>query len=137
MSSGQAIPSIGDVMPDVYFPPPPTTETIQHTVQSTAQDTVQNTGVPHQAVQGTGVSDHLGTQAGQHIADAVHNAGGHAVNAAMDQLHDLMVPALIGLGSLSGALLVGRATMAGAQVLAAAAIRAAEAQAELRRQQLN
>ncbi|MFD8095055.1 hypothetical protein [Streptomyces malaysiensis] len=137
MSSGQAIPSIGDVMPDVYFPPPPTTETIQHTVQSTVQDTVQNTGVPHQAVQGTGVSDHLGTQAGQHIADAVHNAGGHAVNAAMDQLHDLMMPALIGLGSLSGALLVGRATMAGAQVLAAAAIRAAEAQAELRRQQLN
>lgn len=129
MSSGQAIPSIGDVMPDVYFPPPPTAETIQHTVQ--------NTGVPHQAVQGTGLSDQLGTQAGQHIADAVHNAGGHALNAAMDQLHDLMVPALIGLGSLSGALLVGRATMAGAQVLAAAAIRAAEAQAELRRRQLD
>ncbi|MEV6132539.1 hypothetical protein AB0M05_38085 [Streptomyces violaceusniger] len=141
MSSGQAIASIGDVMPDVYFPPPPTAETLQHTVQDTFNDTVTNTipnaGVPHNAVQGTGLSDHVGTQAGQHIADAVHNTTGHALNAAMDQLHDLMVPALIGLGSLSGALLVGRATMAGAQVLAAAAIRAAEDQTALRQRQLD
>ncbi|MGV9847672.1 hypothetical protein ACWDWU_02560 [Streptomyces sp. NPDC003442] len=137
MSSGQAIPSIGDVMPDVYFPQPPAAETVQQTFQNTVQDTVQNTGVPHQSVQGTGLSDHIGTGVGQHIGDAVHSAGGHALDAAMDQLHDLMVPALIGLGSLSGALLVGRATMAGAQVLAAAAIRAAEYQAELRQRQLD
>ncbi|MBI0384351.1 hypothetical protein JBE27_50885, partial [Streptomyces albiflaviniger] len=106
MSSGQAIPSIGEVMPDVYFPRPPAAETVQHTFQNTVQDTVQNTGVPHQTVQGTGLSDHIGTGVGQHIGDAVQNAGGHALHAAMDQLHDLMVPALIGLGSLSGALLV-------------------------------
>ncbi|MFS7874013.1 hypothetical protein ACEYXF_11910 [Streptomyces asiaticus] len=137
MSSGQAIPSIGEVMPDVYFPQPPAAETVQHTFQNTVQDTVQNTGVPHQTVQGTGLPDHIGTGVGQHIGDAVQNAGGHALHAAMDQLHDLMVPALIGLGSLSGALLVGRATMAGAQVLAAAAIRAAEYQAELRQRQLD
>ncbi len=137
MSSGQAIAGIGDVMPDVYFPPPPTVETIQHTVPDTVTNTIPNTGVPHHAVQGPGLSDHFSTQAGQHFADAVHHTTGHALNAAMDQVHDLMVPALIGLGSLSGALLVGRATMAGAQVLAAAAIRAAEDQAELRRQQLN
>ncbi|TMU99377.1 hypothetical protein [Streptomyces sp. DASNCL29] len=137
MSSGQAIPSIGDVMPDVYFSQPPAAETVQHTFQNTVQDTVQNTGVPHQTVQGTGLSDHIGTGVGQHIGDVVQNTGGHALHAAMDQLHDLMVPALIGLGSLSGALLVGRATMAGAQVLAAAAIRAAEYQAELRQRQLD
>ncbi|MFE2182958.1 hypothetical protein ACFXB5_20685, partial [Streptomyces sp. NPDC059455] len=133
MSSGQAIPSIGDVMPDVYFPQPPAAETVQQTFQNT----VQNTGVPHQTVQGTGLSDHIGTGVGQHLGDAVQSAGGHAMHAAMDQLHDMMVPALIGLGSLSGALLVGRATMAGAQVLAAAALRAAEYQDELRQRQLD
>ncbi|WP_030824407.1 hypothetical protein [Streptomyces hygroscopicus] len=137
MSSGEAIPSIGDVLPDVFFPRPPAAETIQHTVRDTVHNTVQNTGVPHQAVQDTGLSDHLGTQVGQHLGDAVRNAGGHAFNAAMDQLHDLMAPALIGLGSLSGALLAGRAAMAGAQVLAAAAIRAAEAQEELRQRQVD
>ncbi|MER8160386.1 hypothetical protein [Streptomyces sp. NPDC094472] len=137
MSSGQAIASIGDVMPDVYFPPPAAAETLQHTVQDTVTNTIPNAGVPHHAVQGSGLSDHVGTQAGQHLADAVHHTTGHALNAAMDQVHDLMVPALIGLGSLSGALLVGRATMAGAQVLAAAAIRAAEDQAALRQRQLD
>ncbi|MGK3107824.1 hypothetical protein [Streptomyces sp. WAC05858] len=137
MSSGQAIASIGDVMPDVYFPPPPVAATIQHTVPDTVTNTIPNTGVPHNAIHGTGLSDHIGTQAGQHLADAVQHTTGHALNAALDQLQDLMVPALIGLGSLSGALLVGRATMAGAQVLAAAAIRAAEDQAELRQRQLD
>ncbi|OPF74683.1 hypothetical protein VT50_0226415 [Streptomyces antioxidans] len=141
MSSGQAIPSIGEVMPEVYFPRPPAADALQHTFQNTVPDTVQNavptSGVPHQTVQGTGLSDHIGSGVGQHIGDAVQHAGGHALNAAMDQLHDLMVPALIGLGSLSGALLVGRATTAGAQVLAAAAIRAAEHQAELRQRQLD
>ncbi|GLF96580.1 hypothetical protein [Streptomyces yaizuensis] len=68
---------------------------------------------------------------------SVSEAGGQALDAVLDQAQDLLVPALIGLGSLSGALLAGRAAMAGAQALAAAAIRAAESQRTLRTERLD
>lgn len=45
-----------------------------------------------------------------------------------EHLLDLVEPMLIGLGSLSGALLAGRAAIAGTQALASAALRAATAQ---------
>ncbi|MGY0060209.1 hypothetical protein ACWY4P_27310 [Streptomyces sp. LZ34] len=134
MSSGAAIPSIDDVIPDVSFPQPPAADAFQHTVttvQDPAQTAVQNTGLPDNISMPIDINTHIGQQA----VDAAQQATGHALDAAMDQLHDMVVPALIGLGSLSGALLVGRAAMAGGQVLAAAAIRAAEDQARLRQRQ--
>ncbi|WP_231655911.1 hypothetical protein, partial [Streptomyces clavuligerus] len=64
-------------------------------------------------------------------------AAGQVLDAALDQAQDLLLPALVGLGSLSGALLAGRAALAGTQLLAEAAIRAAGAQRELRRQRVD
>lgn len=118
MSSAAALTGVDDVIP-VFLPEPPTVPPVQA------------------AVPDPGVSDHITTGITGHVGDAINGATDHAVDAAMHQLHDMVVPALIGLASLGGALLVGRATMASAQLLAAAAIRAAKDQAELEQRQLD
>ncbi|MFJ5848559.1 hypothetical protein [Streptomyces sp. NPDC092903] len=115
MSSGIALPSISDVMPTMDYAP-----------------TGQSVGglVPHgQAVGHTGVGHVPG------VGDAVHQAGGHVVDAAAHGLHELLAPAAVALGALSGALLAGRAALVTTQVLAAAAVRAADEQACLERRQ--
>ncbi|MES4902509.1 MULTISPECIES: hypothetical protein [unclassified Streptomyces] len=138
MSSAAALASVDDVVPYLLEPPPDFGLISEPgTLPQAVPDTVPDTGVPHDAAQNTGLTGHIDTGVGRHFADAVNSATDHAVDAAMDQLHDMMMPALIGLSALGGALLVGRATMAGAQILAAAAIRAAEHQAELEKRQLD
>ena len=59
----------------------------------------------------------------------------HFVTGLGHVLHELMEPAAIALGAMSGALLAGRACMAATGVLAHAAVRAAEDQRCLQRQQ--
>ncbi|MFI1851767.1 hypothetical protein [Streptomyces sp. NPDC020480] len=138
MSSAAALASVDDVVPYLLEPPPDFSLISEpSTLPQAVPNTVPDTGVPHDVAQNPGLSGHIDTGVGQHVVDAVHNAAGHTVGAAMHQLHDMVVPALIGLGSLSGALLVGRATMASAQLLAATAIRAAKDQAELEQRQLD
>ncbi|MFD8385347.1 hypothetical protein ACFV2X_43645 [Streptomyces sp. NPDC059679] len=111
MSSGVAVTGVDDVIPTFLSQPPP--EVPQHIAGNLD----------------IGISDHVG--------DAVHTAASHAMDSAMDQLHDMVVPALIGLSALGGALLVGRAAMATAQLLSKAVIRAAANQAELEQRQLD
>lgn len=124
MSSAAAFAGVDDVIPTFLSEPPPVTSAFPDTT------------VPD-AVPDTGMSDHITTGITQHLDHAINSATDHTVDAAMHQLHDMAVPALIGLASLGGALLVGRATMASAQLLAAAAIRAAKDQAELEQRQLD
>ncbi|QES47246.1 hypothetical protein DEJ50_04775 [Streptomyces venezuelae] len=69
------------------------------------------------------------------LADGAQQSASHAMDAAGHALQELLEPAAIALGALSGALLVGRAAMVTTQVLAAAAVRAAEEQACLERGQ--
>ncbi|MFF8960399.1 hypothetical protein [Streptomyces sp. NPDC014894] len=95
--------------------------------------TAQNLGVPDLTVPDLTVPDLTASDVLPDFAvPDVAGVGERMADAAADQLQDLLLPALIGLGSLSGALLAGRAAMAGAQALAAAAVRAAESQAALR-----
>ncbi|SFD25822.1 hypothetical protein [Streptomyces aidingensis] len=56
---------------------------------------------------------------------AVDEIAGEALSAAAEQLQDLVVPALLGLGALSGAVLAARAATTGTRLLADAAVRAA------------
>ncbi|MEW2569307.1 hypothetical protein [Streptomyces sp. NPDC047070] len=72
----------------------------------------------------TGVQD-LTDAASGHVTDAATHAGDalghtvdHAVQAAADQVHDMVVPALLGLADLSGALLVARLAVRGTVALA-------------------
>ncbi|MGW1976123.1 hypothetical protein [Streptomyces sp. NPDC001889] len=148
MSSGIALPSISEVMTQVNFPADPFAVTFpQGVVEGAAREAAGSAG---SAAGNIGVPDVLREAAGSAgtvpgsigVPDvlpefSVTDAAGQAVDSAVDQLQDLLVPALIGLGSLSGALLAGRAAMAGAQVLATAAIRAAQAQDALREQRLD
>ncbi|MFG2671766.1 hypothetical protein [Streptomyces sp. NPDC048445] len=115
MSSGIALPSIGDVMPTLDYAP-----------------TGQSVGglVPHGQAFG-----HAGVGHAPGVGDAVHQAGGHLADAAAHGLHELLAPAAVALGALSGALLAGRAALVTTQVLAAAAVRAADEQACLERRQ--
>ncbi|WP_264349452.1 hypothetical protein [Streptomyces milbemycinicus] len=138
MSSAAALASVDDVVPYLLSEPPPDFSLISEpsTLPNAVPNTVPDTGVPQDVTQNTGLSGHIDTGVGQHFVDAVNSATDHAVDTAMDQVHDMMVPALIGLSSLGGALLVGRAAMAGAQLLSEAVIRAAADQAELEQRQL-
>ncbi|MCL6671549.1 hypothetical protein [Streptomyces panaciradicis] len=68
------------------------------------------------------------------VADMSHSVD-HVVHGVAHALHELLEPAAIALGAMSGALLAGRAAMAATGVLAHAAVRAAEEQRCLLRQQ--
>ncbi|MEV5197855.1 hypothetical protein [Streptomyces sp. NPDC053720] len=115
MSIGTALPAIGDVLPVVDYAPAaqPVGGLVSH-AQSFAHPDVAH--VPG-------------------VADAAHQAAGHLTDAAAHGLHELLAPAAVALGALSGALLAGRAALVTTQVLAAAAVRAAEEQACLERRQ--
>ncbi|MEU5179812.1 hypothetical protein AB0G49_07140 [Streptomyces longwoodensis] len=71
-----------------------------------------------------------------HVAGHATDALGHAADAVADQVHDLIVPALIGLADLSGALMVTRLAIRGTVALAAFNNKVAEQQARLSRQQM-
>ncbi|MET9915516.1 hypothetical protein ABZZ04_00280 [Streptomyces sp. NPDC006435] len=111
MSAGIALPSITEVMPGMGYAP------------------------------ADGLASHLQTLAHPDIAhvpgvaDAAHQAAGHLTDAAAQGLQELLAPAAVALGALSGALLAGRAALVTTQVLAAAAVRAAEEQACLEHRQ--
>ncbi|MFG3525496.1 hypothetical protein ACGF8B_02030 [Streptomyces sp. NPDC047917] len=115
MSVGTALPAIGEVLPAVDYAPAaqPVGDLVSHA------QTLAHPDVAH--VPG--------------VADAVHQAAGHLGDAAAQGLHELLAPAAVALGALSGALLAGRAALVTTQVLAAAAVRAAEEQACLERRQ--
>lgn len=115
MSSGIALPSISDVVPTMDYAP-----------------TGQSVGGLAQHGQAFGHAD-VGHVPG--VGDAVHQVGGHVADAAAHGLHELLAPAAVALGALSGALLAGRAALVTTKVLAAAAVRAAEEQACLERRQ--
>ncbi|GAA2260395.1 hypothetical protein GCM10010232_59440 [Streptomyces amakusaensis] len=139
MSGALVIPTVEQVMAQVDFPVSPLAE-------SGIVDAGTGTGTVSDAVSGA-VSDAVAdpTVSGAFprlsVPDVIPDfsladAGGEVLDSALDQAQELLLPALIGLGSLSGALLAGRAAMAGAQLLAASAVRAAESQAALRKELL-
>lgn len=113
MSVGTALPAIGEVLPAVDYAPAaqPVGDLVSHAQTFAHPDVAHVPGV----------------------ADAVHQAAGHMTDAAAQGLHELLAPAAVALGALSGALLAGRAALVTTQVLAAAAVRAAEEQACLER----
>ncbi|MCX5101822.1 MULTISPECIES: hypothetical protein [unclassified Streptomyces] len=115
MSVGTALPAIGEVLPAVDYAPAaqPVGDLVSHAQTFAHPDVAHVPGV----------------------ADAVHQAAGHMTDAAAQGLHELLAPAAVALGALSGALLAGRAALVTTQVLAAAAVRAAEEQACLERRQ--
>ncbi|MFE3145310.1 hypothetical protein ACFXJ6_01300 [Streptomyces sp. NPDC059218] len=115
MSVGTALPAIGDVLPAVDYAPAaqPVGDLVSHAQTFAHPDVAHVPGV----------------------ADAVHQAAGHMTDAVAQGLHELLAPAAVALGALSGALLAGRAALVTTQVLAAAAVRAAEEQACLERRQ--
>ncbi|MFF5182886.1 hypothetical protein ACFY30_03700 [Streptomyces sp. NPDC000345] len=83
----------------------------------------------------TGVSDLAHTATG-HV-DAVGHAVDHMVDEAAQQLHDMIVPALIGLADLSGALLVTRLALRGTMALAAFNNKVAAEQEAMARRQMS
>ncbi|MCX4764287.1 hypothetical protein OG562_25670 [Streptomyces sp. NBC_01275] len=72
-----------------------------------------------------------------HAGDAVGHAVDHATDVLADQLHDMIVPALIGLADLSGALLVTRLAVRGTVALAAFNNKVAADQEALARRQMS
>ncbi|MDK0520676.1 hypothetical protein [Streptomyces sp. ML-6] len=111
MSVGIALPSITEVMPGVGYAP---ADGLASHVQTLAHPDIAH--VPG-------------------VADAAQQAAGHLTDAAAQGLQELLAPAAVALGALSGALLAGRAALVTTQVLAAAAVRAAEEQACLEHRQ--
>ncbi|MFD7132343.1 hypothetical protein [Streptomyces sp. NPDC059894] len=128
MSSAYAGTDLTAVMPDVsaYGYPPD------------AGLTLPDTGsVPDLA--DTAAGDMTDAVAGQ-ATDAVDQLGGvvgDAVDAVTDQLRDMIVPALIGLADLSGALLVTRLALRGTEALAAFNNRVAAEQEAMARRQMS
>lgn len=103
--------------------------------QAAAQPDVASLAMPDTS----GLSDMTDAVAG-HATDAAGNAAdavSHAANAVGDQLHDMIVPALIGLADLSGALLVTRLALRGTMVLAAFNNKVAVEQEALARRQMS
>ncbi|MCF4139848.1 hypothetical protein L1856_28150 [Streptomyces sp. Tue 6430] len=128
MSSAFAGTDLLTVMPDVSaygYPPDPAALSLDTGVPDVTDVTDTATG------QLTGaVSDHAG-DAAAHLGDAV----GHLGDAVADQLHDMIVPALLGLADLSGALLVTRLALRGTVALAAFNNKVAAEQEALSRRQ--
>ncbi|MER5932055.1 hypothetical protein [Streptomyces sp. NPDC002054] len=115
MSYGLVFPSISEIVPTVAYSGP----------ASTGFDAAAS-------VQGVGDSVN---QTFDSLAEGAQQSASHALDAAGHAFQELLEPAAIALGALSGALLVGRAAMVTTQVLAAAAVRAAEEQTCLERGQ--
>ncbi|MGW0566216.1 hypothetical protein [Streptomyces tauricus] len=69
----------------------------------------------------SGVTDMTGavSDGATHAGEAAGRAVDHSLDVAADQVHDLVVPALLGLADLSGALLVARLAVRGTVALAA------------------
>ncbi|MGW6962537.1 hypothetical protein ACWGET_00540 [Streptomyces zaomyceticus] len=105
MSYGMAYPSISEIVPTVGYP------------------TSASTGTADLASLADGAGQSVG-----HAVDGVQATASHAMDAAGHALQELLEPAAVALGALSGALLVGRAAMVTTQALAAAAVRAADEQ---------
>ncbi|WP_416977612.1 hypothetical protein [Streptomyces sp. T028] len=87
----------------------------------------------------TGVGD-LTRAATDHVNavdHAVDHAFDHAVDEAAQQLHDMIVPALIGLADLSGALIVTRLALRGTMALAAFNNKVAVEQEAMARRQMS
>ncbi|WP_327165042.1 hypothetical protein [Streptomyces zaomyceticus] len=105
MSYGLAYPSISEIVPTVGYPASATTGTAD--LASLADGAGQSVG---------------------HAVDGVQATASHAMDAAGHALQELLEPAAVALGALSGALLVGRAAMVTTQALTAAAVRAADEQ---------
>ncbi|MEV5490527.1 hypothetical protein AB0L47_21375 [Streptomyces bobili] len=121
MSSAFAGTDLLTVMPDVSaygYPPDP--------------GLTLDSGVPDMA--GTGVPDMTGI--GTPDLTALSDPVGEAVGQLADQVQDMIVPALIGLADLSGALLVTRLALRGTQALAAFNNKVAAEQEALSRRQM-
>ncbi|MGW0823823.1 hypothetical protein [Streptomyces sp. NPDC002845] len=85
-------------------------------------------------------SGHVTDEVAGHAPDAASHVGdamGHAADAVTDQLHDMIVPALIGLADLSGALLATRLALRGTMALAAFNNEVAVEQEALTRRQMS
>ncbi|MFE7644415.1 hypothetical protein [Streptomyces phaeoluteigriseus] len=122
MSSAFTGTDLLTVMPDVSaygYPPDPAGLTL-------------DTGVPD--VAGTGVADMASVS--DQAADAATHVG-DAVGHLADQAQDMIVPALIGLADLSGALLVTRLALRGTVALAAFNNKVAAEQEALSRRQVS
>ncbi|MEO3753750.1 hypothetical protein [Streptomyces sp. B6B3] len=118
MSSGFAIPDVTFVVPGIDFPPADVPTDLPADVPTADLPAdVPATDLP---------ADLPAADFPALDLPSVESVGSEVT----EQLLDLLVPAALGLGALSGALLAGRAAMAGTQLLAAAALRAAEAQRE-------
>ncbi|MER7764032.1 hypothetical protein [Streptomyces sp. NPDC097619] len=126
MSYGQAYPSIAEILPGIGYADP-----VGASGAADAAGTLGSFGslgdTAHQALAGLPTADSL--------TEGVRAAGGHALDSAGHLLGELLEPAAVALGALSGALLVGRAAMVGAHVLTSAAVRAAAEQECLERAQ--
>ncbi|MFG2348209.1 hypothetical protein [Streptomyces phaeochromogenes] len=109
MSSANGLAGVQDVWPTYGYETPPVSTPV-----STPDVTSQ---LPHMSV--------------IDVSDSVD----HFTQSLVHVLHELVEPAAIALGAMSGALLAGRAAMAATGVLAHAAVRAAEEQRCLARQQ--
>ncbi|MGI3201485.1 hypothetical protein ACRJ4W_29865 [Streptomyces sp. GLT-R25] len=117
MSSANGLAGVQDVWPTYGYDTPPLSTPVSTpdvTPVSTPDVTSQ---LPHMSVPDvSGTVDHF-AQSLVHV------------------LHEMVEPAAIALGAMSGALLAGRAAMAATGILAHAAVRAAEEQRCLLRQQ--
>ncbi|MET3987787.1 hypothetical protein [Streptomyces sp. PvR034] len=133
MSYGMAYPSIFEILPTVTYPTPATAGFPTATDVPGTSDVLHHTAgsLPHGAL-----TDGTFLQHGaSHAVDGAQAAASHALDAAGHALQELVEPALVALGALSGALFVGRAALVTTHVLAAAAVRAADEQRCLERGQ--
>ncbi|MFF6994605.1 hypothetical protein ACFY93_06535 [Streptomyces sp. NPDC008313] len=118
MSYGTGSTGVQDVWPGYGYDTPSPFSTSDVTSQSSPVST-------------SDVTSHLPHASPIGVSDAVD----HFAHGLVHVLHELMEPAAIALGAMSGALLAGRAAMAATGVLAQAAVRAADDQRCLLRQQ--
>ncbi|MFD7028384.1 hypothetical protein ACFWAR_10165 [Streptomyces sp. NPDC059917] len=128
MSYGMAYPSISAILPTIAYPTPASAGF------PTATDVPGTSDVLHHAA-GSLPHDTFLQHGASHAVDGAQAAASHALDAAGHALQELVEPALVALGALSGALFVGRAAMVTTHVLAAAAVRAADEQRCLERGQ--
>ncbi|MFF4841446.1 hypothetical protein [Streptomyces collinus] len=135
MSSAEGYTAATDIWPTYGFdsqPPLSTTDLGSHLSNPSVTDVTQQ--MPHSSV--ADATHHMtGTSVG-HVAGQVPHASLADLSGAVDHLahgvahvlHELLHPAAVALGAMSGALLAGRAAMAATGLLAHAAVRAAEDQ---------
>ncbi|MCX4572965.1 hypothetical protein OHB41_07175 [Streptomyces sp. NBC_01571] len=142
MSSAEGYTTLTDVWPTYGFDSPPplsTTDLGSRFSNPSVTDVTQQ--IPHSSavdathqVSGTSVGHVAGQVPHASLAD-VSGAVDHLAHGVAHVLHELLHPAAVALGAMSGALLAGRAAMAATGLLAHAAVRAAEDQRCLLRRQ--